>query len=97
LEEESGFGIYFRVSRVLDIASRNHLVFIVKISALVIALHFVGSGQPQPGEFLILTDSLSSIEALRSRKISPRTHSVVYECKEVLWWLQANQFVVRLM
>jgi ribonuclease HI len=58
-------------------------------------VHFVGSGQP--GECLIPTDSLSSIEALRSRKISPRTHSVVYECKEVLWWLRVNQFVVRLM
>jgi hypothetical protein len=49
----------------------------------------VGSGQP--GEFLILTDSLSF------QNISPRTHSVVYECREVLWWLRANQFVVRLM
>jgi ribonuclease HI len=55
----------------------------------------VGSGQP--GEFLILSDSLSSIEALCSRKISPRTHSVVYECEEALWRLRANQFVVRLM
>jgi hypothetical protein len=70
-------------------------VFIVEITALLTALHSVGSGQP--GEFLILADILSSIEALRSRKISPRTHSVVYECKEVLWWLRVNQFVVRLM
>jgi ribonuclease HI len=44
-----------------------------------------------------VTDSLSSIEALRSRKISPGTHSVVYEYKEVLCRLRANQFVVRLM
>jgi hypothetical protein len=64
-------------------------------TALLTALHFVGSSQP--GEFLILTDSLSSIETLRSRKISPKTHSVVYECKEALWRLKANQFVVRLI
>jgi hypothetical protein len=70
-------------------------MFTAEITALFTALHFVGSAQP--GEFLILTDSLSSIEALRSRKISPRTHSVVYECNGVLWWLRANQFVVRLM
>jgi hypothetical protein len=58
-------------------------VFTAEITALLTALlRFVRSGQP--GEFLILTDSLSSIEALRSRKISPRTHSVVYECKEAL-------------
>jgi ribonuclease HI len=70
-------------------------VFTAKITALITALHFVDSGQP--GEFLILTDSLSLIEALRSRKISPRNHSVVYECNEVLWWLRANQFAVQLM
>jgi hypothetical protein len=56
-----------------------------------------GFGIYVPGEFLILTDSLSSIEALRSRKISSRTHSVVYECKEALWRLRTNQFVVWLM
>jgi hypothetical protein len=57
-------------------------VFTAEITTLLTAL------QPgQPGEFLILTDSLSSIAALRSRKISPRTHYVVYECKKVLWWL----------
>jgi hypothetical protein len=70
-------------------------VFTAEITALLTALRFVGSGQP--GEFLVLTDSLSSIEALHSRKISPRTHSVVYEFKEALWLLRANQFVVRLM
>jgi ribonuclease HI len=70
-------------------------VFTAKITALLTALRFVGSGQP--GEFLILTDSLSSIEALRSRNISPRTDSVVYECKEALCGLRASQFVVRLM
>jgi hypothetical protein len=70
-------------------------VFTVEITALLTALRFVGSGQP--GEFLILTDSLSSIEALRSRMIPPRTHSVVYECKEALWRLRANQFEVQLM
>jgi hypothetical protein len=71
-------------------------VFTAEITALLTALRFMRSGG-QLGEFLILTDSLSSIEALRSRKISPRTHSVVYEFKEVLWLLRAKQFVVRLM
>jgi hypothetical protein len=70
-------------------------VFTAEITALLSALRFVGFGQP--GESLILTVSLSSIEALRSRKISPRTNSVVYECKEALWKLRTNQFVVRLM
>jgi hypothetical protein len=38
-------------------------VLIAEITALLTTLRFVGSGQL--GEFLILTDSLSSIEALR--------------------------------
>jgi ribonuclease HI len=70
-------------------------MFTAEITAFLTALRFVGSGQP--AEFLILTDSLSSIEVLRFRKISPRTHSVVYEYKEALWRLRANQFVVQLM
>jgi hypothetical protein len=32
---------------------------------------------------LILTDKLSSVKVLLSRKISPRTHSLVYECKQI--------------
>jgi ribonuclease HI len=96
LEEGTGFGIY--VPGQLGFGYRLQEpsgVFTAEITALLTALRFVGSGQPC--EFLILTDSLSSIEALRSRKISPRTHSVVYECKDALWRLEANQFVVRLM
>jgi hypothetical protein len=85
-EEETGFGIYVPGQQSFGYRHQKPSgVFTAEITALLTALHFVGSGQP--GEFLILTDSLSSIEAPRSRKISPRTHSVVYECKEVLWWL----------
>jgi hypothetical protein len=29
----------------------------------------------------------SSLRALQTRKISPRTHSLVYEIKEASWWL----------
>jgi hypothetical protein len=88
-EEGTGFGIYVPGQqsfgyRLLEPSG----VFTTEITALLTALRFVGSGQP--GEFLILTDSLSSIETLRSRKISPKTHSVVYECKEALWRLRAN-------
>jgi ribonuclease HI len=95
-EKGTGFGIYVPGQQSFGYRLQEPSgVFTAESTALLTALHFVGSGQP--GVFLILTDSLSSIEALRSRKISSRTHSVVYECKEVLWWLRANQFVVRLM
>jgi hypothetical protein len=36
----------------------------------------------QPCECLILSDSLSSIEVLRSWRISARMHSIIYECKK---------------
>jgi hypothetical protein len=36
---------------------------------------------------LILTDSMSSIRAIESRKISLHTHSFVYECKQKCWQL----------
>jgi ribonuclease HI len=95
-EEGTGFGIYAPGQQSFGYRLQEPSgVFTAEIIALLIALHFVGSGQP--GEFLILTDNLRSIEGLRSRKISPRTHSIVYGCKKVLWWFRANQFVVRLM
>jgi hypothetical protein len=80
-EEGTSFGIYVPGHhsfgyRLQELSG----MFTAEITALLTALRFVGSGQL--GEFLILTDSLSSIKALRSRKISPRTHSVVHECKE---------------
>jgi hypothetical protein len=82
-EEGTGFGIYVPGQQSFGYRLQEPSgVFTAEATALLTVLHFVGSGQP--GELLILTDSLSSIEALRSRKISPRTHSVVYECKEVL-------------
>jgi hypothetical protein len=78
-EEGTGFGIYVPGQQGFGYRLQEPTgVF----TALLTALRFVGSRQP--GEFLILTDSLSSIEALSSRKISSRTHSVVYECKEAL-------------
>jgi hypothetical protein len=45
-------------------------------------------------KYLILSNSLSSIEALRSQRISVRTHSIIYECEEVLLWLRSRQFGV---
>jgi hypothetical protein len=37
------------------------------------------------GRYLILTDSMSSIRAMESRKISLHTHPFVYECKQKCW------------
>jgi hypothetical protein len=39
------------------------------------------------GSYLILTDSMSSIMAMETRKISLHTHPFVYECKQKCWQL----------
>jgi ribonuclease HI len=39
------------------------------------------------GRYLILTDNMSSIRAMESRKISLHTHPFVYECKQKFWQL----------
>jgi hypothetical protein len=39
------------------------------------------------GRNLILTDSMSAIKAMESRKISLHTHPFVYECNQKCWQL----------
>jgi hypothetical protein len=45
--------------------------------------HNIGEVIQPPEKCLILTDSLSSVKALLSRKLSHRTHPLVYECKQM--------------
>jgi hypothetical protein len=40
-----------------------------------------------PGDYVILTDNLSSIRAMESLKISLHTHPIVFECKLKIWEL----------
>jgi hypothetical protein len=64
-EEGIGFGIYVPGQQGFGYRLQEPSgVFTVEITALLTALRFVRSSQL--GEFLILADSLSSIEALRS-------------------------------
>jgi hypothetical protein len=46
---------------------------------------------------LILTDSLSSIKAMLSRRISGRTHPLVYECKQLCFDLMRDLIEVKLV
>jgi hypothetical protein len=50
-----------------------------------------------PERCLILTDSLSSIKAMLSRKIRHQTHPLVYECKKLCWSLYQKGIEVKLM
>jgi hypothetical protein len=49
------------------------------------------------GRCLILTDSLSSIKVMLSRKIAHHTHPLVYECKQLCWSLCQNGIEVKLI
>jgi hypothetical protein len=49
------------------------------------------------GRYLILSDSLSSLMAMRSRRITCKTLPWVYESKQIYWDLQQLNYVVKLM
>jgi ribonuclease HI len=59
-------------------------VFTAELSALFTALRHIAEVPRPPERCLILTDSLSSIKAVLSRKIAHQIHPLVYECKQ-LW------------
>jgi ribonuclease HI len=50
-----------------------------------------------PKKCLILTDSLSSIKAMLSRRISWRTHPLIYECKQLCFDLMRDLIEVNFM
>jgi hypothetical protein len=57
-------------------------------------------GDHHPGEFIILSNNMSSLRALRTQKISHRTHSthsLVYEIKEASWWLERQGYKIHIM
>jgi len=49
------------------------------------------------GDFIVITDSLSSLEALESQRISFKTYTLILECKEVLWKLQERNYRIVIM
>jgi hypothetical protein len=55
-------------------------VFTVELAVIHMAMDRIEN--ETLGRYLILTDSMSSIRAMESRKISLHTHSFVYECKQ---------------
>jgi ribonuclease HI len=70
-------------------------VFSAEISAIRMALEHI---QICPrGQYLILSDSLSSFMAMQSRKITCKTHSWVYDSKQIYWDLQQLNYDVKLM
>jgi hypothetical protein len=50
-----------------------------------------------PWDYVILTDSLSSIRAMESRKICLHTHPIVFEFKQKIWELGQDNRKVTMM
>jgi hypothetical protein len=72
-------------------------VFTDELSPLFTALRHIAEVIQPPKMCLILTDSLSSIKAMLSRKIAYRTHPLMlYECKQLCWSLCQNRIEVKL-
>jgi hypothetical protein len=57
-------------------------VFTAELSALFTVLRYIAEVIWPPERCLILTNSLSSIRGMLSRKIAHQTHPLVYECKQ---------------
>jgi hypothetical protein len=58
-------------------------VFTAEPYALFTAIRHIAEIVRPPKKCLILTDSLSSIKVMLSRRIAHRTHPMVYECKQL--------------
>jgi ribonuclease HI len=83
---ETGFGVYHFENYELGLRLREPSgVFTSELTAVLHALLHIKTHAP--GKFLIMSDSMSSIAALQSQRISPKIHPLVYECKEAFWVL----------
>jgi hypothetical protein len=79
-EMGTGFGVYQMNGGEISFRLREPSgVFTTILSAIFMA--FVEIRDHHPDELIILSDSMSSLRALQTRKISPRIHSLVYEIK----------------
>jgi ribonuclease HI len=70
-------------------------VFMAELAAICMAMDHMEN--EALGRYLILTDSMSSIRAIESRKISLHTHPFVYECKPKCWQLTRSSREVSFM
>jgi hypothetical protein len=72
-------------------------IFTAELTALFVTLRHIGEVSQPPEKCLILTDSLSSVKVLVSRKISHRTDPLVYECKQMCIDLLKDEVEVEIM
>jgi ribonuclease HI len=71
-------------------------VFSAELSALFMALRHIREDIQTPEKCLILTDSLSSIKTMLSRRISWQIYPLVHECKKLCFDLMRDLIEVKL-
>jgi hypothetical protein len=95
-EADTGFGVYQLNGGEINFRLREPRgVFTSDLSTSFMAL--VQIRDQHPGEFIILLDNMSSQKALQTRKISPGTHSLVYEIKQASSWLERHGYGIHIM
>jgi hypothetical protein len=98
IERSAGFAIHrTRVGEFGFKLSSPAGVFSAKLSALFMVLRHIGEVIQPPEKCLILTDSLSLINAMLFRRISWQIHPLVYECKQLCFDLMRDLIEVKLM
>jgi hypothetical protein len=70
-------------------------VFTSEMSAIFVALIQIKARHP--ANYLIVTNSMSSLKTLQTRRVAPRTHSLIFEIKEACWWLKNNEYEIHMM
>lgn len=95
--EGTGSGMYSQSNKIC-ISQRLQepaSVFTAELTAINIATEFV-KGEP-PGNYIIATDSMSSIEILTSRKIAAQTPNIIHQVLSNLYDLQCNGHYITLL
>jgi hypothetical protein len=83
IDNVAGFSVDNRNYETGHQLAKQSSVFSAEISAIRMALEHI---QIYPrGRYLILSDNLSSLRALRSRRITCKAHPWDYESKHIYW------------
>jgi hypothetical protein len=87
-DQGTEFGVFH-----FDAFELGHVVYTVyksELTAILQALTHIKIHSPE--RFLIISNSMSSFVAFQSRLISLKTHPLIYEYKEALWFLLRTAF-----
>jgi hypothetical protein len=95
IDDVAEFAVHNRNYETRHQLAKPSIVFSAEISAIRMALEHIQICFR--GRYLILMDSLSSLMAMRSGRITCKTHPWVYDSKQIYWDLQQLNYDVKFM